>query len=72
MAKDLVFQLSVEVQEGSYVLMHMSCGRNPRRSIDKCSRKVLERGPILAERPNIEEVCDVSCSSVKENYYCRG
>ena len=29
MAKDLVFQAKIEVQEKSYVLRQMSCGRKP-------------------------------------------
>jgi len=32
-AKDLVFQVRIEVQEDSYVLMQMSYGSKPRRSI---------------------------------------
>jgi hypothetical protein len=38
-ARDLVFQVRIEVQEDSYIIMQMSCGSKPGRSIEDFSRR---------------------------------
>ena len=47
MAKDLVFKLRIEVQQDSYVLMQMICGRNPRMIIEECLGGFLKEDQYL-------------------------
>ena len=70
MTRDLVFQLRIEVQEDGYVLMQMSCGRNPRRSIEKCSEGLKREGQYLPKNQANRRFGEVSC--IREDCYCRG
>ena len=69
MAKDLVFKLRFEVQEEIYVLMQMSCGRNPRRSIEKCSGGFYKEDQYFLKYHAQRRFGEVRCS--RENSYCR-
>ena len=69
-SQNLVFQVSIEVQEDSYVLMQMSCGRNPRRSIEKCLEGFQKEDQYLPKDQAQRRFGEVICS--RKKCYCKG